>query len=172
MNQSFKAFLLWTSLPLVGVSGVLLAAGPNAPTKARGEGSIAFAVEEHEKQVFDDDDDEPGRGYLLFQVERKPQGIVGSLLFAAEAHHGMLYPDIIVRLNHIQEVSFGQHHVSFSGKGKLQDDTVEVKVTARDGSHQDEHDHFSIKCNNAKGEVVFHASGELFAGDIKVGQDQ
>lgn len=171
MDQSLKPILLWASLLLVGVSGILFASEPNTPTKARGEGSITFAVEEHEKHVFDDDE-EPGRGYLLFQVERKPQGIVGSLLFAAEDHHGMLYPDIIVRLNYIQEVSFGQHHVSFSGKGKLQDDTVEVKVTARDGSHQDEHDHFSIKCHNTKGEVVFHASGELFAGDIKVGQDQ
>ena len=171
MNQSFKSILLWTSLPLVGLSGMLLAGESDPPTKARGEGSITFAVEEHEKQVFDDDD-KPGRGYLLFQVERKPQGIVGSLLFGAEQHHGMLYPEVIVRVSNIQEVSFGQHHVEFSGKGKLHDDPVEVRVVARDGTHRDEHDHFSIKCRNPKGEVVFHASGELFAGDIKVGEDQ
>ncbi len=171
MNQSLKAIVLWTSLPLVGVSGVLLASEPNRPTKARGEGSITFAVEEHENKLLDDDD-RPGRGYLLFQVDRTPQGIVGSLLFGAEEHHGMLYPDIIVRVSHIKEVSFGQHHVVFSGRGNLQDDPVEVTVTARDGAYRDEPDHFSIKCHNTKGEVVFHASGELFAGDIKVGQDQ
>lgn len=171
MNQSLKAMLLWVSLPLVGVSGVLLASGPNTPTEARGEGSIAFAVEEDEKQVFADDD-ESGRGYLLFQVERTPQGIVGSLLFGAEQHHGMLYPEIVVRVSHIKEVSFGQHHVVFSGKGRLQDDPVEVKVIARDGANRNEPDHFSIKCRNPKGEVVFFASGELFAGDIKVGKDQ
>lgn len=152
---------------LVGAG--LLAAAENLPTKASGSGSIRFAVDEPHGSVFDDDE-EPGRGHLLFEVERTAKGLRGSLTFGAEDHHSNLYPDIVVRLNEIDELEFRGQWVRFSGHGHQQNDPVFVSVSAFDGAATAEHDRFGIKCTNDKGELVFSASGELFTGNVQIGE--
>ncbi len=159
-------------ITLIAGASLLSAADPALPTKARGEGSIRFAVHDDDHRSVADDDNEDGRGYLLFDVERKAGGFSGSLLFAAEDHHGLLYPDIIVRVGHIDSAEFSRRQVKITAKGKLHDQTVTVSVTAFDGAGTDEHDRFAIKCANGQGETVFSASGELFAGDVVVGEPQ
>ena len=159
-------------MTLIAGASMPAAADPALPTKARGEGSIKFAVHDDDHHPVADDDNEDGRGYLLFDVERKPGGFSGSLLFAAEEHHGLLYPDIIVRVGHIDSAEFGRRQVKITTKGKLHDETVTVSVIAFDGQGTDEHDRFAIKCANARDEIVFSASGELFAGDVVVGEPQ
>ncbi len=86
-------------LALLGGAG-LLAAAENMPTKASGNGSIRFAVHEPHGSVADDDE-EAGRGFLLFEIERTAKGLSGSLTFGAETHHEGLYPEIVIRLNEI-----------------------------------------------------------------------
>lgn len=62
-------------LAFLGGAG-LLAAVENMPTKASGSGSISFAVHESRGSVADDDE-ESGRGFLLFEVERTAKGVSG-----------------------------------------------------------------------------------------------
>ena len=81
-------------------------------------------------------------------------------------------PEIVVRVKQIEEVEFSKRLAKFTAKGKLQNDPVKVSVSAYDGDMSDEPDRFTIKCVNGKGEVVFAASGELFIGDISVGEPQ
>jgi hypothetical protein len=106
-------------------------------------------------------------GLIEFNVQggRTP---TGSLLFAAEDHHR--YPDIIVRLDQITRATFGRRTIRLSGQGKLHDDPVTVTVFAFDGEGTAKPDRFSIKCVNGQGQVVLKARGELFNGDIRVGQ--
>jgi hypothetical protein len=122
---------------------------------ASGHGSMSFG--EHGDSV----------GLIEFDVGggRSPSG---SLLFAAEDHHR--YPGIIVRLEKITRAAFGRRTVRFSGQGALHDDPVTVTVFAFDGEGTAKPDRFSIKCVNGQGKVVFKARGELFNGDIRVGQ--
>lgn len=156
-------------LALLGGAG-LLAAADKRPTKASGSGSIRFAVHDPDGSVADDDE-ETGRGFLLFEVERTAKGVSGSLHFGAETHHENLYPEIVIRLNEIDEVQFrGRQWVRLSGNGHLQEDPVFISASAFDGEATGEDDRFSIKCTNDKGELVFSASGELFIGNIQIGE--
>ena len=155
-------------LALLGGAG-LVAAAENMPTKASGSGSIRFEVHDPDGSVADDDE-ESGRGFLLFEVERTAKGLSGSLTFGAETHHGNLYPDIVIRLNNIDEIQFRGHGVWFSGNGHLQNDPVLISVSAFDGQATGAHDRSGIKCTNDKGELVFSASGELFAGNVQIGE--
>ncbi len=155
---------------LAFLSGVgLLAAAENMPTKASGSGSISFAVHESRGSVADDDE-ESGRGFLLFEVERTAKGVSGSLTFGAETRHEGLYPEIVIRLNKIDEVEFRGQGVRLSGKGHLQNDPVFISASAFDGQSTGEDDRFGIKCTNDKGELVFSASGALFSGDVQIGE--
>ena len=155
-------------LALLGGAG-LLAAAENMPTKANGSGSISFAVHESHGSVADDDE-ESGRGFLLFEVERTAKGVSGSLHFGAETHHENLYPEIVIRLNKIDDVQFRGQWVRLSGNGHLQNDPVFISASAFDGAATGEDDRFGIKCTNDKGELVFSASGELFIGDVQIGE--
>ncbi len=153
---------------LLGGAG-LLAAAENMPTQASGNGSIRFAVHEPHGSVADDDE-ESGRGFLLFEVERTAKGVNGSLTFGAETRHEGLYPEIVIRLNKIDEVQFRGQWVRLSGNGHLQDDPVFISAAAFDGAATGENDRFGIKCTNDKGELVFSASGELFLGNVQLGE--
>ncbi len=153
---------------LLGGAG-LLAAAENLPTKANGSGSISFAVHESHGSVADGEE-QSGRGFLLFEVERTIKGVSGSLTFGAETHREGLYPEIVIRLNKIDEVEFRGQWVRLSGNGHLQDEPVFVSATAFDGAATGEDDRFGIKCTNDKGELVFSASGELFIGDVQIGE--
>lgn len=155
-------------LALMGGAG-LLAAAANLPTKASGNGSIRFAVHEGHGSVADDDE-ETGRGFLLFEVEHTAKGVSGSLHFGAETHHENLYPEIVIRLNEIDEVRFRGQWVRLSGNGHLQDDPVFVSASAFDGEATGEDDRFGIECTNDKGEVVFSAKGGLFIGNVQIGE--
>lgn len=155
---------------LLGGAG-LVAAAEKMPTKANGSGSIRFAVHEHHGSVAGGEE-EPGRGFLLFAVERTAKGVSGSLTFGAETHHEGLYPEIVIRLNKIDEVQFRGQSVLFSGKGHLHNDPVFISASAFDGAATGENDRFDIKCTNDKGDLVFSASGELFAGNVQIGEPQ
>jgi len=125
------------------------------PSSASGQGSIRFG--EHGAGV----------GTFVFNVEQGA-GVTGSLVFAAEDHHD--YPDIIVRVDNIEGAAFELRSVSFSGAGKLHDDPVSVSVSAFDGKGVRAPDTFAIECTNSQGEVVFEAQGEVFIGDVRVGE--
>ena len=155
-------------LALLGGAG-LLAAAENMPTKANGNGSIRFAVHDPHGSLADDDE-ESGRGFLLFEVERTAKGVSGSLHFGAETPHEGLYPEIVIRLNKIDEVQFRGQWVRLSGNGHLHNDPVFISASAFDGAATGEDDRFGIKCTNDKGELVFSASGELFIGDVQIGE--
>ncbi len=157
-------------LALLGGAG-LLAAAENMPTKASGSGSISFAVHGPHGSVADDEV-ESGRGFLLFEVERTAKGVSGKLTFGAETHHEGLYPEIVIRLNKIDDVEIRGQWVRLSGNGHLQNDPVFVSATAFDGASTSEDDHFGIKCTNDKGELVFTASGKLLHGNIQIGEPQ
>ncbi len=129
--------------------------GGNRDNSASGNGSMSFG--EHGDGV----------GLIEFDVGggNPPSG---SLLFAAEDHHS--YPDIIVRMDKITRATIGRRTVRFSGQGALHDDPVTITVFAFDGEGTAKPDRFSIKCVNGQHKVVFKARGELFNGDIRVGQ--
>lgn len=133
-----------------------------AVASAGGEGSMSFG---HEGE---------GRAWLKFTVQDGDQ-ISGSLLFAAEDHHSeqmsMMFPDVIVRLSNIQEVTFKDKLVKFSGSGTLHDDPINVSVIAYDNSGSKKPDRFVIKCRDNNGKITFKADGELFRGNIQVGGD-
>ena len=153
---------------LLGGAG-LLAAAENLPTNANGSGSISFAVQEPKGSVADDEE-QSGRGALFFEVERTIKGVSGSLTFGAETHREGLYPEIVIRLNKIDEVEFRGQWVRLSGNGHLQNDPVFISASAFDGQSTGEDDRFGIKCTNDKGELVFTASGKLLLGNIKIGE--
>ncbi len=155
-------------LALLGGAG-LLAAAEKRPTKANGSGSISFAVHEGHSSVADDDK-ETGRGFLLFEVERTVKGVSGSLTFGAETHHENLYPEVVIRLNKIDDVQFRGQWVRLTGNGHLQEDPVFISASAFDGEATGEDDRFGIKCTNEKGELVFSASGKLFIGNVQIGE--
>lgn len=155
-------------LALLGGAG-LHAAVENMPTKASGNGSIRFAVHDPHGSVADDDE-EPGRGFLLFEVERTAKGLSGTLTFGAETHHEGLFPEIVIRLKKIDRVQFRQQWVQLSGNGHLHDDPVFIIASAFDGQATGEDDRFGIKCTNEKGELVFSAKGELFIGNVEIGE--
>ncbi len=142
---------------LIASAGLPSAAAADAEFSAVGHGSMAFG---HEGE---------GRGYFKFDLRQVDGQITGSLLFAAEDHHEMMFPEVIVRLSNIERASFGRHRVRFSGKGALHNDPVSVTVTARDNASSRKADRFAIKCVGSKGKVVFEADGEVFLGDLQVG---
>lgn len=125
------------------------------PSSASGQGSIRFG--EHGDGV----------GTFVFVVEQGG-GVNGSLLFAAEDHHS--YPDIIVRMESIEGAAFELRSVSFSGSGRLHDDPVTVTVSVFDGKGARKPDTFAIECTNSRGKVVFKARGEVFIGDVRIGE--
>ncbi len=127
----------------------------NQSNSASGNGSMSFG--EHGDSV----------GLIEFDVGGGDSPS-GSLLFAAEDQHS--YPDIIVRLDKIDRATFAHHKVKFWGDGMLHDEPVSVKVTAFDGEATDKPDTFSIKCKNGEGNLIFKADGELFSGDISIGE--
>ena len=150
------AVLVVSSVTLLAtVDAAALRSGSNQANSASGNGSMSFG--EHGDSV----------GLIEFDVGagHSPSG---SLLFAAEDHHR--YPDIIVRLDKIDRATFAHHKVKFWGDGMLHDEPVSIKVTAFDGEDADEPDTFSIKCKNGEGNVIFEADGELFSGDISIGE--
>ncbi len=147
--------LVASSAHLVAAFGAPPQLSGGNQNSAAGHGSMSFG--EHGDSV----------GLIEFNVQggRAP---TGSLLFAAEDHHR--YPGVIVRLDQIARATFGRHTIRFSGPGKLHDDPVTVTVFAFDGEGTAKPDRFSIKCVNGQGKVVLKARGELFTGDIRVGQ--
>ncbi len=146
------------AFPLMMASGGLPGvAAADVEFSAVGHGSMAFG---HEGE---------GRGYFKFDLRQVDGQITGSLLFAAEDHHEMMFPAVIVRLSNIERASFGRHRVRFSGKGALHNDPVSVTVTARDNASSRKADRFTIKCVDNNGKVVFEADGEVFLGDLQVG---
>lgn len=165
-----RMMLMIGCVGLLGGAGLLVAA-ENMPTKASGSGSISFPVHGPHDSVADDEEN-TGRGFLLFEVERTAKGVSGSLQFGAETHHDGLYPEIVIRLNTIDDVHFNGQWVRFSGNGHLQNDPVLVNATAFDGSSTSEDDRFGIKCTNDKGELVFSASGKLLLGNVQIGEPQ
>ena len=106
----------------------------------------------------------------MFEVERTIKGVSGSLTFGAETHHEGLYPEIVIRLNKIDQAEFRQQWVQLSGSGHLQDDPVFINASAFDGQTTGENDRFGIKRTNDKGELVFSANGELFIGNVEIGE--
>ena len=151
------AFLAAAFPLLMASAGLPGAAAADLEFTAAGHGSMAFG---HEGD---------GRGYFKFDLKQVDGQISGSLLFAAEDHHEMMFPDVIVRLANIEKTSFGRHRVKFSGQGALHNDPVSVTVTAYDNAMSRKADRFAIKCVDGKGEVVFEADGEVFLGDLQVG---
>ncbi|MCP3902924.1 MAG: hypothetical protein GY715_04745 [Planctomycetes bacterium] len=156
------------------ITGVLLAAGAigalglappqpfaagKAAISAGGQGTMAFSSE-HET------DDDTGIGYLRFGI-RGGETVSGTLLFAAEHHHGM-FPDIVVQLGNVQEASFKEHSVKFTGQGLLHDDQVTITVRAWDHG-KSKADRFAIECVDPAGHVRFQADGHLVRGDIRIG---
>ena len=146
------------SLPLLMASGEL-PGGANADEQqsAIGHGSMAFG---HEGE---------GRGYFKFEIRQVDGQITGTLLFAAEDHHEMMFPDIVVRMAKIDKGAFRRNVVRFSGQGALHDTPVSVTVTARDNAKSKKADRFTIKCVGNNGKVLFEADGEVFLGDLRVG---
>ena len=124
------------------------------PGSASGQGSMHFG--EHGDGV----------GTFVFDV-RSDTETTGSLLFGAEDHHG--FPDIVVRMEGVNHAVFAERSVDFSGEGRLHDAPVFVIVSAIDGEGTETPDWFSIECTDSNGEVVFKAQGDLFIGDIVVG---
>ena len=169
-TMTVRMTLLIGCSALCGGAG-LLAAAERMPTKASGSGSIRFAVHEIHGSAADDEE-QSGRGLLLFEVERTAKGVSGSLTFGAETHHEGLYPEIVVRLDKIDEVEFRGSWVRLSGNGHLHNDPVFIRATAFDGAATGADDRFGIKCTNDKGELVFSASGALFAGNVQIGEPQ
>lgn len=153
MKKAWVAIILLTScFPLVEASRTPVgSANDNA---ARGRGSIRFGEDEH------------GVGSFGFDVT--PGEANGSMLFAAEAHH--FYPDIVVRMNDIEDANISGHTIRFSGEGVLHDEPVFINVSAFDGEGTQAPDRFSIQCTNVAGELVLKARGELFVGDVVVGE--
>ena len=143
--------LLMASAELPGV------AAAEVEFSAAGHGSMAFG---HQGE---------GRGYFKFDLQQVDGQITGTLLFAAEAHHEMMFPNVIVRLSNIEKSSFGRHRVKFSGQGALHNDPVSVTVTAYDNASSRKADRFVIKCVGNHGKVIFEADGEVFLGDLTVG---
>jgi hypothetical protein len=47
-----------------------------------------------------------------------------------------------------------------------------VRGGAWDGAAQGKPDRFSIRCTNARGDVVLEAQGQLFKGDIVIGSTE
>lgn len=131
-------------------------------TAAMGEGSMTFG------------DDGHGRAWLKFSIQ-DGDPISGSLIIAAEDHHGdeqaasMMFPDVIVRLTNFETYSLKNKIVKFSGPGTLHYDPVSVTVVAYDNEGSKKADRFVIKCTDEKGIVVFNADGFLFRGNIQVG---
>lgn len=147
--------LVASSAAVIAALGAATPLLGGSQSSATGKGSMSFG--EHGDSV----------GLIEFDV-RRGRPPTGSLLFAAEDHHR--YPDIIVRMDKISRATFGKHRVKFSGQGKLHDDPVTVSVSAFDGEGTAKPDRFSIKCTNGDGKVVFEARGELFSGDVSVGE--
>lgn len=152
-------------IPLLALTvSVLAAPGPMAPdglapsATARGKGSYHFGV------------DNSGVGYFKFEViDGTP--VTGSLLFAGEAHDH--FPDIIVRVETINSLEFNSERlITFKGPGQLHHDDVNVMVNAYDGSGTNEKDWIHVHVTDPDGNVLVHAIGELFLGDIVVGEPQ
>ena len=155
----------------VAIGIVLLAAGAShlvasdtsppsrtaAANSATGQGTIRFG------------DHGDGVGTFVFDVAQSG-GVSGSLLFAAEGH--VSYPDIIVRMDKIESATVEARSVTLSGAGRLHDDPVSVIVTAFDGKGTRKPDTFAITCTNSEGRVVFEARGDVFIGDIRVGESR
>ena len=150
--------LVTASLPLLMASaGLPAAAAADEKQSATGHGSITFGH------------DGEGRGFFKFDIQQVDGRITGSLLFAAEDHHEMMFPEVIVRLGKIDKAGFRRNRVKFSGHGALHDNPVDVTVVARDNASSKKADRFTIKCVGNDGKVVFEADGEVFLGDLKVG---
>ncbi len=137
------------------------AAGPAGPSSAidqfsaAGEGAFHFGKKGE------------GVGYFNFDVHAgsKPSG---TFLFGAEDHHK--YPDVVIRLTALERVVVDGRTVTIRGKGTQQQYPVHFTATATDGTGG-KPDTFHIQTRPAQpgGEGEFHASGELFLGDVRVG---
>lgn len=147
--------LIACGTPFLPAFGTPTPAVSRAGDSATGDGSMSYG--EHGDSV----------GLIQFEISRN-RALTGSLLFAAEDHHR--YPDLIVRMDEIERATFGRRTVRFTGRGALHDEQVSVTVFAFDGAGTPNPDRFSIKCTNDGGEVVLQARGELFSGDISVGE--
>ena len=124
------------------------------PGSASGQGSMHFG--EHGDGV----------GTFVFDVRRDTE-TTGSFLFGSEEDHG--FPDVVVCMERVNDAVFAERSVEFSGEGMLHDDPVFVIVSAFDGKGTETPDRFAIECTDSNGKVVFKAQGDLFIGDIVVG---
>jgi hypothetical protein len=144
---------------LIGLTATLVAAAGPSPAassdrSASGRGSFYFG---HENE---------GAGYFNFQVARGAE-TAGKLLFAGEHHDH--FPDIVVRVDEIVHANFSPRWVKFTANGFLHDEPVEVRVKAFDGVGTSRPDTFEIRCKNEAGEVILEATGEVFNGDVLIG---
>ena len=149
---------------LIGIGLLMIAAGLPAMSspvvagagdhRSVGKGTIAIGHDDESVGLFN------------FEVATG-QETTGSLLFAAEGHHG--YPDVIVRVAKIDTATFAERSFTFTAKGLLHDEQVDVTGAAFDNAGTGSPDVFEIKVVSAlDGEVVFEAEGEVFIGDIFV----
>lgn len=154
-NVRSRVVVAACSLAVLACVGALTAVEPAAPTTATGEGRIHFGA------------DGDGIGYFLFDVQKQGNAVSGSLQFAGEHHEG--YPDIVIKLDDVDEAKISRESARFSGKGLLHGDSVIVRASVRDGDETGDPDYFQVSCADGDGHVVFEAHGDLVAGDIVVG---
>jgi hypothetical protein len=159
MNESVRRIVNLGACLAVAAGTTVAAFAAGAVRSAEGRGTIAFGHE----------DDDEGRAYLRFEVT-EGDAASGSLLVAAEHHHGM-YPDVVIRLESIEKVKFEGSAVKIVGDALLHDDPVRVVAVAIDGAGTSEPDTFTIVCRDPSGEIVFEAEGDLYIGDVSVSQN-
>lgn len=123
---------------------------------ASGKGTIRFGQ------------DESGVGLFDFEVVSKSE-IKGRVLFAGENHDH--YPDVIVRMEAPENATFTGRSAKFTGTGMFLDEQVHVMMMVWDGSGTGDPDWLHVHVTNEAGEVLVHAQGDVFVGDIVVGHE-
>lgn len=134
-----------------------------ASAAARGVGTISFG--EHGD----------GRGLLDFEIEISRKATTGRLEFAADSQHGddghgSTFPDVVVRMDTIDSAEIHRRKVSFRGSGFLLNQPVYIEVSAFDGEGTRRSDHFEIRVKDEHGHIEFEAEGDLFIGDLSIGE--
>ncbi len=118
----------------------------------------------------------PRHGRGVFAIATIPEGTriieyTGELISEAEGERRYPtppdghddYPDVIIRMNHVDFAHFGRHTVTFGGTATLESEQITVRVTAVDAGNRDR---FSITARDLDGNVVFHLPKALTSGDI------
>ena len=131
MKALVAATILFTGVALTAASEAGSIADSELPTKASGNGSMSFAVEDH--NVLDDDE-EHGRGFIQFTVQVADGQTSGSMLFGAEHHHA--------RLHHHLERHVGAARPTGASHGELAPPLAghgDHQVGDADGGHEERH---------------------------------